>query len=187
MLPLTNADQQLLLRTARRALEEKIQLQSLPPPAEMPPSLARPGGVFVTLRKGGALRGCVGRVEASSPLYQTVYECALSAALSDPRFDPVRPEEAPHLQIEISVLSPLADIRPEELEVGVHGVFISQGAQHGLLLPQVATEWRWDRTRFLEQTCLKAGLPKDAWMQGARIQAFTAQVFAEGEAHGKTA
>ncbi len=153
----------------------------------MPSSVARPGGAFVTLHKGGALRGCVGRVEAPSPLYQTVYECALSAALSDPRFDPVLPEEVPHLQIEISALSPLADIRPDDIEVGVHGLLITQGSQHGLLLPQVATEWRWDRMRFLEQTCLKANLTKDAWLRGARIQAFTAQVFAEGEARGKTA
>ncbi|HEV2500020.1 MAG TPA: AmmeMemoRadiSam system protein A [Terriglobia bacterium] len=180
MSPLTEADQQLLLRIARRALEEKIRLQNLPPPAEMPSSVARPGGAFVTLHIGGALRGCVGRVESSHPLYQTVYECAISAALSDSRFDPVLSEEVPRLQIEVSALSPLVDIRPEDIEVGVHGLLISQGMRHGLLLPQVATEWQWDRTKFLDQTCVKAGLAQDAWKRGARIQAFTAQVFAEG-------
>lgn len=180
MSPLTEADQQLLLRTARRALDEKIRLQNLPPPAEMPSSVVRPGGAFVTLHKGGALRGCVGRIESSQPLYQTVYECAISAALSDSRFEPVLSEEVPRLQIEVSALSPLVDVRPEDIEVGVHGLLISQGTRHGLLLPQVATEWRWDRAKFLEQTCVKAGLQPDAWTRGARIQAFTAQVFAEG-------
>lgn len=184
MSPLTGADQQLLLRVARRALEEKVQRQSLPPPDAMPASLERPGGVFVTLHKSGLLRGCVGRIESSSPLYQTVYESALSAALSDPRFDPVVSEEVPQLRIEISALSPLTDIHPEEIRVGAHGLLISQGSRHGLLLPQVAAEWRWDRSKFLEQTCLKAGLPPDAWTRGARIRAFTAQVFSESTTAG---
>jgi len=181
MLPLTADEQRLLLQIARRALEEKIRFQNLPPPAGIPASLERPGGAFVTLHKEGDLRGCVGRIEASAPLHQTVYECAVSAAVSDPRFDPVAPEEVPHLQIEVSALSPLADVCVEEIEVGVHGLLLSQGARRGLLLPQVATEWHWNRNQFLEQTCLKAGLDKDAWRRGARIRAFTAQVFSEGE------
>jgi AmmeMemoRadiSam system protein A len=181
MSPLTEDDQRLLLRIARRALNEKIRGQNLPPPHSIPSSLERPGGVFVTLHKDRVLRGCMGRIEASTPLYQTVYECALSAALSDPRFDPVTPAEVLQLQIEISALSPLTDARPEEIEPGIHGILISEGARHGLLLPQVATEWHWDRTRFLEQTCLKAGLGKDAWRKGARIQSFTALVFSEAQ------
>lgn len=181
MLPLTAADQHVLLRIARRALEERIQMQNLPPPGEIPASLERPGGAFVTLHEAGSLRGCIGRFEASAPLHQTVYECAVSAALNDPRFDPVEPQEVPILQIEISVLSPLADTRPEEIEVGMHGVLISQGSRQGLLLPQVAVERGWDRIRLLEQSCLKARLEKDAWRRGARVQTFTAQVFAEGE------
>ncbi|MGH9398520.1 MAG: AmmeMemoRadiSam system protein A [Terriglobia bacterium] len=180
MLPLTGADQQALLRIARRALEERIQRQSLPPPGKTPASLERPGGAFVTLHKAGSLRGCIGRFEASTPIHQTVYECALSAALNDPRFDPVQPQEVPQLQIEISALSPLTNSSPEEIEVGLHGILISQGARQGLLLPQVAVEWGWDRIRFLEQSCLKAGLEKDAWRREARIRTFTAQVFAEG-------
>jgi AmmeMemoRadiSam system protein A len=113
------------------------------------------------------------------PLYQTVRECALAAALSDPRFPPVKPEEVPTLTIEISVLGSLEDIAPEQVEVGRHGLFISRRSHRGLLLPQVAAEWRWDRQRFLEETCLKAGLPRHAWRNGARIQAFTAQIFRE--------
>ncbi|MGH9770704.1 MAG: AmmeMemoRadiSam system protein A [Candidatus Acidiferrales bacterium] len=181
MLPLTAADQQVLLRIARRALEERIQLRSLPPPGQLPAALERPCGAFVTLHHAGSLRGCIGRFEASAPLHQTVYECAVSAALNDPRFDPVEAHEVPELRIEISVLSPLLDARPEEIEIGLHGIFVSQGARQGLLLPQVAVERGWDRIRFLEQTCLKARLDKDAWRRGARVQTFTAQVFAEGE------
>lgn len=178
MLPLIEADQRALLRIARRALEEGILGKKLPAVAAPHESIRRPGGAFVTLRKAGALRGCIGRFEASTPLHRTVYECALSAAREDPRFEPVQAEEVPHLQIEISALSPLAEANPEDIQVGVHGVLVTQGARQGLLLPQVASEWGWDRTRFLEQTCLKAGLEKDAW-RSARIRIFTAQVFSE--------
>lgn len=181
MPPLIESDQRYLLKTARRALEETIQHQSLPPPDKVPPALERPGGAFVTLHQAGSLRGCVGRIISPAPLFQTVYECAVSAALDDPRFDPLRPSEVPFVQIEVSALSPLMDIRPEEIEIGVHGILVSQGSRHGLLLPQVATEWHWDRERFLGQTCLKAGLSQDAWRQGARVQAFTAQIFAEDQ------
>ncbi|MGH9405178.1 MAG: AmmeMemoRadiSam system protein A [Terriglobia bacterium] len=180
MLPLTGADRRILLRIARRALDERIRLQGPQPPEALPDSLEQPGGAFVTLRKASALRGCVGRVESTHPLYQTVYECSLSAALNDPRFEPVTPGEVPQLQIEVSALSPLSDITAEQVEVGRHGLVISWGEQRGLLLPQVAAEWNWDRAAFLEHACLKAGLDKDAWRRGARIQAFTADIFAEG-------
>jgi AmmeMemoRadiSam system protein A len=118
-------------------------------------------------------------VEAVKPLYATVRECAVAAALHDPRFHPVAPQEVPELSLEISVLSPLAEITPEEIEVGRHGLLISRGAQRGLLLPQVAVEWHWNREQFLEETCLKAELPADAWRHGATLQAFTAQAFEE--------
>lgn len=179
MLPLTEADQQILLRIARRALDEQIRKITAARPAEVPRSLDRPGGAFVTLHLAGELRGCIGHVEASVPLYQTVYECAVSAALHDPRFQPVAAEEVPALRIEISTLSPLDDAAPEDIQIGVHGVMVSLGARRGLLLPQVATERNWDPIRFLEQTCIKAGLAADAWQCGARIQVFTAQVFSE--------
>ncbi len=186
MLPLSEADQQLLLRLAREALEEGVRqhrLSDLDPPAA--PALAEPCGAFVSLHKGARLRGCIGYVEALKPLWLTVRECALAAALRDPRFDPVEPEELPSLRLEISVLSPMEEIQPDQVEVGRHGLLISRGYQRGLLLPQVAVEWGWDRERFLEETCLKAGLPPDAWRHGAKVQGFTAQVFEElrGRAH----
>jgi uncharacterized protein (TIGR00296 family) len=103
----------------------------------------------------------------------------MAAALHDPRFSPVSAKELSALRLEISVLSPLEDIAPEQVEVGRHGLLVSRGGQRGLLLPQVAVEWEWDGEHFLAETCLKAGLPPDAWQHGARIQAFTAQVFKE--------
>ena len=142
-------------------------------------ALRTPCGAFVTLYKGRHLRGCIGHIEALRPLYVTVRDCARAAALDDPRFEPVTPAELPALQLDISVLSPLVEVAPQQVEVGRHGLLISRGAQRGLLLPQVAVEWNWDRERFLEETCLKAGLPPDAWQHGARVQAFTAQVLKE--------
>lgn len=179
MPPLSDADQRALLRIARRALEQK--LLGIPPSSAEPPSasLQCPGGAFVTLHQNVHLRGCIGRIESSAPLFQTVAACAVSAAMDDPRFNPVQPEEVPLLRIEISVLSPLSDVRPEQIELGSHGLLISQGARRGLLLPQVPGPWGWDREQFLSQTCIKAGLPADAWRRGARVQAFTAQVFEE--------
>jgi len=177
MLPLSDADQDRLLRLARKALEESVRDYELPDVEEPMGALREHCGAFVTLWKAGRLRGCIGYIEARKPLYQTVRESVLSAALRDPRFDPVDPEELPLLRLEISVLSPLFDISPHQIEVGRHGLMVSQGSQRGVLLPQVAVEWKWDRERFLEETCMKAGLPPDAWQRGARIQAFTAQVF----------
>ena len=116
---------------------------------------------------------------ASQPLYQTVLETAAAAATEDPRFNPVNEAEAGELQIEISVLSPMFPINAEEVVVGKHGLLISQYGRRGLLLPQVATEWMLDRETFLGQTCAKAGLPLDAWKQGAKIEGFTAEVFGE--------
>lgn len=187
MLPLSEADQQFLLRLARQALEESVRHYKLPP-VEVPSGpLHEKCGAFVTLHKAGHLRGCIGYIESLKPLYQTVCECALAAALHDPRFDPVAPEELPSLHLEISVLSPLEDISPEQVEVGRHGLLVSRGPQRGVLLPQVAVEWKWDGRQFLEETCLKAGLPPDAWRHGARIQAFTAQVFAEPQRSARSA
>jgi AmmeMemoRadiSam system protein A len=179
MLPLTDSEQQLLLSLARQALEASVRSGRLPAiekPAGAPESKC---GAFVTLHKLGRLRGCVGFIESLKPLYQTVRECAEAAALNDGRFNPVSPSELPLLHLDISVLSPLEDIPPEQVEVGRHGLLISRGFQRGLLLPQVAVEWKWDRETFLTETCHKAGLPADDWRHGARLQAFTAQVFAE--------
>jgi len=179
MLPLTETDQQTLLRMAREALGGYMNFAEIPKIPEPAGALLEPCGAFVTLRKGRNLRGCIGVTAANRPLYITVRECAVWAALHDPRFPPVVKREVRGLNLEISVLSPLSDIAPEDIEVGRHGLFISRGALRGLLLPQVAVELKWDREQFLEETCRKAGLPPDAWRQGARIQAFTAQVFDE--------
>jgi uncharacterized protein len=177
--PLIENERLALLRLARRALEVALLSRSAVPEHQIPTALTRPGGAFVTLHKWGALRGCMGRIEALKPLHQTVQECALSAALSDPRFAPVGPTELPYLQIEISVLSHRVEAKAEEVEVGRHGLLISHGSRRALLLPQVPVEWEWDRKRFLEETCLKAGLQADAWTCGATIEVFTAQVFGE--------
>jgi uncharacterized protein len=179
MSPLTDCDQQLLLRLAREALVESVRtghLSEIEKPDGAPEGKC---GAFVTLHKRGRLRGCVGYIESAKPLFQTVRECAVAAALHDTRFDPVEPEELSHLRLEISVLSPLEDVVPDQIEVGRHGLLVSRGVQRGLLLPQVAVEWKWDREQFLSETCLKAGLPEDEWRRGIRIQAFTAQIFSE--------
>ena len=181
MWQLSEAEQQELLRLARQALEESVRHHRLSKVEEHQGPLGEKCGAFVTLHKAGRLRGCIGYVEAVRPLCQTVRECARAAALEDPRFSPVTPDELGSLRLEISALSPLTEIRPEQVEVGRHGLLISRGFQRGLLLPQVPVEWKWDRERFLSETCLKAGLPTDAWKHGATIQAFTAQVFSEPE------
>jgi AmmeMemoRadiSam system protein A len=179
MLPLTEAQQKLLLRLAREALEASVVTQRLPEIAPFADARFECCGAFVSLHKFEHLRGCIGHIEALKPLDETVRECAFSAALSDPRFEPVMPEELRDLRIEISVLSPFYEISPEHLQVSQHGLLISRGLHRGLLLPQVAVHWKWDRERFLKETCRKAGLDEDAWRHGAKIEAFTAQVFAE--------
>ncbi|MGZ4823388.1 MAG: AmmeMemoRadiSam system protein A [Terriglobales bacterium] len=136
-------------------------------------------GAFTTLYLEGELRGCVGYVFPIYPLYRAVTEAAVAAAFHDLRFPPVTPEEATLLKIEISVLSPLQPIACEEIEIGRHGLVVTYGTRRGLLLPQVPVEHGWDRRIFLEQTCLKAGAPPDAWLRGAVIEAFTAEVFGE--------
>lgn len=138
-------------------------------------------GAFTTLHIEGKLRGCVGYVVDAYPLWRTVAETAVAAAFYDTRFYPVTSDEAPKLQVEISVLSPPKPIRPEEVEIGRHGLIVSHKGQRGLLLPQVPIEHGWNREMFLGQTCLKAGLPMDAWQNGAQLEAFTAEVFNEAE------
>ena len=179
MSQLTEAQKDQLLELARTALEEAVLSGKVSEVTEPEEALEAPCGAFVTLTRRGRLRGCIGHIEAVRPLYATVRECARAAALDDPRFDPVTPAELPFLHIEISILSPLVDIAPQEVEVGRHGLLISAGGRRGLLLPQVAEEWNWNREQFLQETCMKAGLPADAWQHGARIQAFTAQIVKE--------
>jgi uncharacterized protein len=145
------------------------------------PHLAEPRGVFTSLYLRGELRGCVGYVLPSGPLYRAVAETARAAAFEDTRFAPVTREEAPHLEVELSILSPPQQILPDAIEIGRHGLLITLAPHRGLLLPQVPIEHHWDRITFLEQTCRKAGLPLDAWKTGAKIEAFTAEVFGDGD------
>lgn len=170
-----------LLGIARRALEGYLGAGQIPPGEGAQGTLAAPGAAFVTLTKNGRLRGCIGYTQAVAPLFKVVQECAVAAATEDPRFPPVSPKELPSLRVEISVLTPLFPIRPEEVEIGKHGLMVAQGRMRGLLLPQVPVEWGWDRETFLDQTCVKAGLPPSAWRHGATLRAFTAEVFGENE------
>jgi len=167
-----------LLRLAHDSILSVLEQReiSLEPPTA---HLAQPRGVFTSLHLEGELRGCVGYVLPVSSLYRAVAETAQAAAFDDTRFYPVTQDEAPHLQIELSILSVPQPIQAEAVEVGRHGLLISLSGRRGLLLPQVPVEHNWDRTTFLEQTCHKAGLPSDAWKKGALIEAFTAEVFGE--------
>jgi AmmeMemoRadiSam system protein A len=168
----------LLLRLAHESILLALEKKdiSVEPPSQ---HLAEPRGVFTSLYSGGQLRGCVGYVLPVSSVYQAVAETARAAAFEDTRFYPVRPEEGPHLQIELSVLSAPKEILPDEIEIGRHGLMISMAGRRGLLLPQVPVEHGWDRLTFLEQTCRKAGLPGDAWQRGAKVEGFTAEVFGD--------
>jgi len=179
--PTLTSDQRAeLLATARWAIRERVRgLGSTAGPSR-DPRLQAGGAAFVTITRQGQLRGCIGYVDPVKPLVEAVAHCAAAAATADPRFPTVTPEELAHLEIEVSVLSPLRRIDdPSEIQVGTHGLYISQSGRHGLLLPQVATDLGWDRETFLRQTCLKAGLPGDAWMHGAEIQVFSADHFTD--------
>lgn len=169
-----------LLEIARNSIEGQLKEGKIPDFSITEPELLEKRAAFVTLTKGGRLRGCIGYTEPIYALHQAVASCAVSAAFSDPRFSPLRRDELAEIQIEISVLTPLQRIQDiSEIEVGVHGLFITRGFYRGLLLPQVATEYGWDRETFLEQTCHKAGLPPDAWKKGAEIYIFSAEIFHE--------
>ena len=176
-------ERRILLQLARGAIAREVgRDMSLPDDDAVAahPQLTEPLGAFVSLHIGERLRGCIGTFEATRPLTRTVCEMAVAAATRDPRFSPLEPSELDQLDIEISVLSPRSPAQPQDIEVGKHGVYVTRGMNRGVLLPQVATDAGWDRETFLEHTCLKAGLPKDAWRsQDTRIEVFTAEVFAE--------
>jgi uncharacterized protein len=167
-----------LLKLARESILSALERReiSLNPPS---PHLAEPRGAFTTIYFENSLRGCVGYVFPVASLYRTVAETARAAAFEDTRFSPVTLEEATGLDVSLSILSPLRVIKPEEVEIGVHGLVVVQGGRRGLLLPQVPVEHQWDRVTFVRQTCRKAGLPLDAWEQGATLEAFTAEVFGD--------
>ncbi len=177
---LTEADRATLLKLARTTLENYLRGTALPD-FKAEGVLAKPGAAFVTLEKHGQLRGCIGYTSAIYPLYQTVSQCAIKAAVEDNRFPPVKSAELADLHIEISVLTPLQPVTSlDEIEVGRDGLMITLGHNRGLLLPQVATDYGWDREEFLKNTCRKAGLPNDAYLSShARIERFQAIVFGE--------
>jgi AmmeMemoRadiSam system protein A len=157
------------------AIFEQREISLVPPTAHM----EDPRGAFTTLYYRKALRGCVGYVLPIKPLYVTVAETARGAAFEDIRFYPVTRDEACELHVSLSVLSPPQLIQPDHIEIGTHGLLVTLGPYRGLLLPQVPVEHGWDVTTFLEQTCRKAGLPANAWQNGAKLEAFTAEAFAD--------
>jgi AmmeMemoRadiSam system protein A len=173
-----------LLRIARESIAATLGGRRLPQPdpETLDAELRHPSGVFVTLNdRQGELRGCIGSIRPIAPLHEAVASSAVNAAFRDPRFPPVSAEELDSLHLEISVMTPIVPVeKVEEIEVGRDGLIVSRGPRAGLLLPQVATEYGWDRETFLRQTCHKAGLPSDAWRQpGTKIEKFSAEVFGE--------
>ena len=176
----TESQQRALVGVARDAVRAGVtgREPGVPPADEFPDAT----GAFVTLKKGGELRGCIGTLECRRPLAEEVARVAVSAALEDPRFAPVTQSELDDLDVEVSVLGPLEPIDPSDpsaIELGRHGLVVEQGPRRGLLLPQVASEWNMDRETFLAHTCAKAGLPADAWRQGAKVYRFAADVFGD--------
>jgi AmmeMemoRadiSam system protein A len=177
---LDETQQRSLLDLARRTVVARVRGGDLPADVAVP--MPEASGVFVTIKRGGELRGCLGTLECRRGLAGDVRRCAADAASEDPRFPPVSERELAGLTLEVSVLGPLEPIDPLEpgaIVIGTHGLVAEQGVRRGLLLPQVASEWGWDVPQFLAHTCGKAGLPADAWQRGARISRFTAQVFGD--------
>lgn len=171
-----------LLQIARQSIESVLHRRELDLSAVTDAALHRPAGAFVTLHTAeGDLRGCIGTIQAVSPLVHAVVSNAVNAAFRDPRFEPLDAGELEGIHIEISVMSPIVEVVDVgDIDVGRDGLIISQHGRAGLLLPQVATEYGWDRETFLQQTCRKAGLPPHAWREKTcRIERFSAEVFAE--------
>jgi uncharacterized protein len=176
---LTDQEKKTLLEIAKRAIIAKAGNRELPKLTMDLPILKEKRGAFVTLKKRGHLRGCIGYIKAVKSLGDTVQEMAVAAAFHDPRFPSVKGEEIRDLSFEISVLSPLQRVKNiDDIEVGKHGLYIVRGYNSGLLLPQVATEYGWDRETFLKETCYKAGLPPKAWKdKETEIYIFSADYF----------
>ena len=176
---MTDSEREALLKIARDAIMAHVRQDK---PRETPPvALATVlAGAFVSIHKHGDLRGCIGHIDADRPLTQVIAQCAVSACTSDPRFPAVKADELPEIDIEVSILGPLEAVSgPDEIEIGRHGLLVARDGRRGLLLPQVATEWKWDAATFLAHTCRKAGLPADAWKKGASVWRFDADVFSE--------
>jgi hypothetical protein len=179
----SDAQQRALVEIARSAVHQAIAGTPLAVPRrEDLEGLPTASGAFVTLKRDGQLRGCIGTLQCRAPLPEEIARVAVSAAREDPRFDAVRPAELDDLDVEVSVLGPLEAINPRDpaaIEIGRHGLVVEQGDRRGLLLPQVATEWGWNREQFLAQTCVKAGLAPDSWQRDATVYRFAADVFGD--------
>lgn len=177
---MTAKEKSALLALARATIVARVSGQPLPELAKPTKGLESLSGCFVTIKQKGQLRGCIGSFVASRPLWQTVQEMAVSAATRDPRFYPMKPADLADFNLEISVLSPLQLIQSmDEIRVGTHGIYLIKGAAHGVLLPQVAAEYGWDRETFLRHTCLKAGLPENSWQKECELYIFSAEVFGD--------
>ncbi|HOP41576.1 MAG TPA: AmmeMemoRadiSam system protein A [Geobacteraceae bacterium] len=177
---ITLKEKQQLLAIARETIFEYVQQGSVMKITTTNGFLEENRGCFVTIKIHDKLRGCIGCFIAEKPLWATVQDMAIAAATRDPRFYPLHPDELDDISIEISVLSPLKKIESvDEIQVGTHGIYIEKNMYRGVLLPQVATEYGWDRDTFLAQTCLKAGLDPDAWKSEADIFIFSARIFGD--------
>jgi len=184
---LTAEEGRIALLLARRAIEKYVrQSERINPPEDLPASFEEKRGVFVTLKKHGELRGCIGYPYPVFKLKDALIDAAISAAVNDPRFPPVSAEELEAIKVEVTILTTPRRLevppseRPRHVEVGRHGLIVKRGAFHGLLLPQVAVEYNWDAEEFLCQTCWKAGLPHDAWLDpSTEVLTFEGQIFSE--------
>lgn len=177
---LTKREQAQLLKIARDTVVEYVTGGNVPAIETASAGLNLQSGCFVTIKQKGQLRGCIGNFISDQPLYKLVQEMAVSAATRDPRFYPMKSHDLDNFEIDISVLSPLERISSiDQIQVGTHGIYIVKGSYRGVLLPQVATEYGWNRDQFLRHTCIKAGLPEDAWSGDCDIYIFSAQVFGE--------
>jgi AmmeMemoRadiSam system protein A len=178
---LSESEKHLLLQIARQSVEAVVNKRGVPRIQISQPALREHRAAFVTLHEHQELRGCIGYVDPIKPLWETVQDAAAKAALDDPRFSSVQPEELREIEIEISVLSPLKEIgSAEEIEIGRHGVVVELGRHRGLLLPQVAVSMGWDKETFFLQTLRKSGLPPALWKSSElRTFTFSAEVFSE--------
>jgi AmmeMemoRadiSam system protein A len=177
--PLSFDVQQKLLKIAWESLSFYLIHKKVPERVITEPELQAKKGVFVTLKKGDLLRGCIGDIDGKRSLWESTQDIAIAAATRDPRFPPLTEEELKDIHIEISVLSRFEKVSDlTQIQIGTHGLLIKKGPFSGLLLPQVAIEHEWDVLTFLEHACRKAWLPKDAWKDPeTEIYIFTAQVF----------
>ncbi|ACS78321.1 AmmeMemoRadiSam system protein A [Maridesulfovibrio salexigens] len=176
---LTQEEKKYLKALVRKSILCRLNKQEEPIPEPVTEHLSENYGAFVTLNKNGHLRGCIGNVQGTGPLYKTIWKMARAAAFEDPRFPPLNESEFKEIEIEISILSPIDVCEdPEQVIIGRHGLIMQRGMQSGLLLPQVAVDWKWNREEFLAQTCHKAGMEADAWKDPeTNIFWFEAEVF----------